>query len=154
MDRTYAHSSIVWLFGPGTFALCLSLTYILLTAEEALIGKVSLNASLCGLWLLGASVLWFWFRTGLTKYVATEEGLLVKRLFAHSFHPWASITRLDENVILHYVVVRGSSGTIAFTSTDCFPRLPDLLRVIYERSGCELSRTLQDLLLEDSQPFR
>jgi hypothetical protein len=57
--------------------------------------------------------------------------------------PWQHIRRIDGNIALHYIVLRGPSSVIAFTSVDAFPRILDLLQIIHERSGCALAPELE-----------
>jgi hypothetical protein len=146
---TYAHSKTLLLIAPGIIALCVFMTLGLMTGETVHGGE-PLRYGLLGLiWLLGAVFLGLFFHSGIARYVVTDDGLLIKHLFARSLHAWATITRLDWNHPLDYVAIRGESGAIAFTSTDFFPRLPELLSVIHERSGCEFSENVRALLGRD-----
>ncbi len=143
---TYSHSKIPLLIIAVFVALCVCVTGGLMPEETLRGGELARYALLGAIWLQAALFLWLYFRSGVNTYMVTEEGLVVKRLFTQSLHPWNTITRLDWNRPLHYVVIRGESGTIAFTSTGFSPWLPELLSVIHERSGCALPGNMQALL--------
>ena len=84
--------------------------------------------------------------SGANRYEFTESGLRVHRFFGSTFHPWAEVHRLAWNHRLHYVVIYGRHGRIAYTSTDFFPGIVDFLRTIHRESRCDLDPKLTSVL--------
>lgn len=95
--------------------------------------------------ILALGVLRLYLANGI-RFDVSNEGLRVRTPLRETFHQWSEIVRVDLNRPFHYVVVRGRAGRIAFTSTDDFPTLGDLLFVIHERSQCDLPPHLAAML--------
>jgi hypothetical protein len=101
---------------------------------------------------LAVFVLWLYLRSGAVRYEVTDAGLRIVRPWSRKVVPWPEIRRIDWNLPLHCIFLRGESGTLAFTSTDLFPRILDFLHAIRERSRCALDPRLERLLDDDAGP--
>jgi len=103
-------------------------------------------AFLTGFALCGVGVVTLYLTSVANRYKVTDEGLHVHGVFRSSFYAWHEITRLSWNVPLHTLFAYGQNGMIFYSSTDCFPRLVEFLRIIRERSQCQLSLRLEKAL--------
>jgi len=98
---------------------------------------------------LAVAVLLLYLTSGANRYEITAEGLRVRRLLHTTLHPWADVRRIDLNNPLHYIVIRSGDRTIAYTSTDFFPRIIDFIRAIHEQSNCTLPPILIEILANE-----
>ena len=77
-------------------------------------------------------------RSALLCYVITGEGLILKRPWSARLVPWDQITGISWNGWLRYICIYDKGGRVAFSSTDGFPRLVELIQEIHSRSQCRL----------------
>jgi hypothetical protein len=92
--------------------------------------------------ILSLFTVWLYWKTGLNRYQATDEGLVVSRLQARRVIPWEEIDEMIWNRLAHCVFIKGKGRTLVFTSTDIFDDLPDLMAEIFRRTQCKLSSDL------------
>lgn len=146
MNVTFKHSPIVHLLGIGGFIFFARLAYLSSVAHFERGGPFFRVAfvSLCAVLALG--VLWLYLTSGVNRYEIAGEGLRVHRFFGSTLHPWTDVRRIELNNPLHYIVIRGPDRVIAYTSTDCFPRIIGLIRAIHERSDCALPPVVTGIL--------
>lgn len=149
MSITFKHSPVVHVLGTEGFAFLALLAYHSSVDPLERGGPVgrAILVTFCTALALGVLVLHL--TSGVNRYEVADDGLHVHRLFRTTFHPWHTVKRIDLNDLLHYIVIRGHDRVIAFSSTDFFPRMIDLIRAVHERSGCALPPPLAGILAAD-----
>jgi hypothetical protein len=146
MNSTFKHAPLVHLLGIGGSVFFAWLAHRLSVEHFERGGPVFrvVFVAICAAFAVGVLVLYV--TSGVNRYEITADGLRVRRLFRTTFHPWREVSRIDLNNPLHYIVIRGRDRVIAYTSTDYFPRIIDLIRAIHERSDCLLPARLTEIL--------
>ncbi len=89
---------------------------------------------------------WLYWKSGLNRYQVTDAGLVVSKLRSKRLIPWEEIDEMVWGRLRHCVFIKGKGRTLAFTSTDKFDDLHELLKEIAQRSQCKLSPNLEGLL--------
>ena len=151
MNERFGHSYAVHFIGVGGPLFLARLAYRS-SVDHFVVGGIALRIGLVAACvLLAVAVLVLYLRSGIQRYEVAESGLVIRRPWSRVVVPWQDIRHIDWNRPLHYVVVRGESSIIAFTSTDGFPRILDLIRVVHERSSCTLPAHLERLLSSNTR---
>jgi Bacterial PH domain len=139
---SYAHSPGIH-FGAPALGLFFGWLAVRIAGDPALRGGMAVRillAGSCG--LLAVFALGLYLKTGLARYEVQDDGLLIRQPWGRRLVPWTEIVRIDWNEPLSYVVIRARSGVVAFTSTDAFPRLFELLAEVGARSRCAVAPPL------------
>lgn len=146
VNQCYKHSPLIHRIGIGG-PLFLSWLAYRSSIDRFVHGGMMLRVILVvGCVALAVAIGALYVTSGANRYEFTESGLRIRRFFGLTFHPWAEVHRLAWNHWLHYVVIYGRHGRIAYTSTDLFPAIVDFLYSIHRESGCELDPKLARVL--------
>lgn len=146
MKTTFKHSPFVHalgIVGPILFAWPIDellSTPLVRGGELARVTLVSICAAFC------VGTLLLYLTSGINRYETADDGLRIHRLLRTDVYPWSEVRRIDLNNLFNYIVMRGEGRVIAYTSTDLFPDLIELVRAIHDRSGCVLSPLLAEML--------
>ena len=146
MNTSFKHSPLVHLLGTGGSVFFVWLAYRSSVDHFEHGGSVARIILVSACTILTICVLVLYLTSGVNRYEPTEEGLRVHRLLRTTFHPWSEVSRIDLNNSLHYIVIWGRERAIAYTSTDFFPRIIDLIRFVHDRSNCALPPLLTEIL--------
>lgn len=98
---------------------------------------------------------WLYWKSALNRYQVTDAGLAVLKLGTKRLILWEEIDELVWKSVLRCVFIKGKGRTLAFTSTDKFDDLLDLVVEIARRSRCKLSPNMKgvsEALSDDEHP--
>ena len=151
MNERFGNSFMVHLVGPGVVIFFACMAYQSAIGPIVHGGSIARIGLVTGCSAMAILILWLYVRTGLLHYEVSDDGLVAVRPWSRTVVPWSEIRYIDWKFAIHVIVFRGVDSVIAFSSTDLFPRMLDLLHQVRKRSQCTLDSRLEALLDDDAK---
>jgi hypothetical protein len=148
--KIFKHNWLAHLIGVGAILIAIGLIYKLACDPKIPPHARNVFISVATAYIL--IVLFFYLTSGLNRYEVTEEGLRVYRPFRSKLYPWAEIATITWNRPLNTFFVCGPNQMIFYSSTNCFPKLLEFIRILHSRSDCKLSPWLSKKLSPGQKP--